>query len=504
MKINRKELVLVLVCAAMALGLTLFLGRDRYMASSLDQAVQVETSIVPQSITRQTNTKHRISKLYHKGNLVGVFNDRNLLQEALDRNYEEKYKEEFPDTKLELSADVYFTEENSYFYYENVDEQILKYLSDNELFAIESNRIEFSNGVVLYVKNLEDFEAARNQYLLNYVDYNSLELITNNQLPPELISYGERIIDIQVAETYKITQEYTAVENIKNRVQDILYFLCYGYGTEINTYESEGGETVERIAGKNGLTAQQLITLNSEILKKETQLVAAGTVLNVTFYNSPINVVVTKERVAKEVVYAGSTKYVANSSMREGMNRVVVREEDGSKNVYYKEVYINGELFSQQVLSEEITLEPIREVVEYGTKIIPGVGTGKFRWPVDHPRVTCHWHCYNSPKYGIHEGVDIINTKTKYAPIYAADRGTIQEVGYNAINGYYVYINHNNGYRTYYGHMNSKCYFPVGTNVNKGEVIGQLGRTGAATGVHVHFVIYTGKTKNDACRWLGC
>ena len=211
-----------------------------------------------------------------------------------------------------------------------------------------------------------------------------------------------------------------------------------------------------------------------------------------------------KERVAKEAVYAGSTVYVANDELREGVYRIKVEEEDGSKNVYYKEVYINGEIDSQEVLREEVTLAPINEVVEYGTMIIPGIGTGSFRWPVDNPHVTCHWGCYNNSWWGFHSGVDIQNAIHRYGPVYAADRGTIEEVGYTSINGYYVFINHNNGYRTYYGHMSSMCYWPEGANVEKGDIIGQIGMTGAATGPHVHFVIYIGDQKYDACRWLGC
>ena len=79
---------------------------------------------------------------------------------------------------------------------------------------------------------------------------------------------------------------------------------------------------------------------------------------------------------------------------------------------------------------------------------IPGVGTGTFRWPVDNPTVTCQWGCY----YG-HRGTDIANAYDRYGNLYAADRGVIEVVGYNSVNGNYVIINHNNGYESYYGHM---------------------------------------------------
>ena len=503
MKLNNNGKV-ILLCAVLSVLCTLLLSTIRYRAVTVDSEVKLEESIITQEITDKTFFGHKVAKIYDRGRLIGVFNDRSILENALKNIYASEYQKDYPDSSLALSPSIYFTEESSYFYYENKDEEIIEYLRKNKLFALEVNRVEFSNNVVIYVRNMDDFEEAKNQYLLNYVDKESLDLIQVNQLPPELTTYGERIIDIQVAEQYTMTRGYAPIEDIKNSVQEILYFFSYGYGTELETYVTEEYDTVEWVASKFGLTAQQLITLNSDLLKSATQLLDAGTILNVTFFHSPINVIVTKERIAREVVYAGNTIYRANPEVREGINNIVVEEEDGSKNVYYSEVYINGTLDKQEVTKEEITLEPIQEVVEYGTMIIPGVGTGSFRYPVENPHISCHWGCYNNAAWGFHSGVDIQNNGNRYGAVLAADRGTIEEVGYNGINGFYVYINHNNGYRTYYGHMSSMCYFPEGTNVEKGEVIGQIGMTGLATGPHVHFVIYTGKEKHDACKWLGC
>lgn len=502
---NKKtDRIVVGICFLMAVVFTVLFHDVQFKSQSLTNSIRLDQPIIEQEITGRTLFSHPIKKIYNQGRLIGVIEDESILDAELNRIYEENYAEEFPDSSLLYSVDIYITEEKSYFDYENKDQEIVDYLLENELFALEVNRIEFSNHAVVYVQNMDDFEIAKDQYLLNYVDAESLQLIQNNQLPPELTTYGERILNVQVAEQYTVTKDFASIDQILTTVQQIIYFLSYGYGTELQTYITDEYDTVEWVAEKNGLTAQQLITLNSDILVSPTQLLATGTELNVTFFNSPINVIVTKERVAKEVVYADKTIYRANDQLREGINQIVVEEEDGSKNVYYNEVYINGSLNTQEVTKEEITLEPIQEVVEYGTKIIPGVGTGSFRYPVDNPHVTCHWGCYNNAWWGFHSGVDIQNAINRYGNVYAADRGTIEEVGYTSVNGYYVFINHNNGYRTYYGHMSSMCYWPEGTNVEKGEIIGKIGMTGAATGPHVHFVIYTGNEKHDACKWLGC
>jgi murein DD-endopeptidase MepM/ murein hydrolase activator NlpD len=60
--------------------------------------------------------------------------------------------------------------------------------------------------------------------------------------------------------------------------------------------------------------------------------------------------------------------------------------------------------------------------------------------------------------------------------------------GWNAGYGNYIVIKHDNGTQTLYGHL-SKNLVGVGEVVTQGQVIGQMGRTGKATGVHVHFEI---------------
>ncbi|MBR7078197.1 MAG: M23 family metallopeptidase, partial [Clostridia bacterium] len=55
--------------------------------------------------------------------------------------------------------------------------------------------------------------------------------------------------------------------------------------------------------------------------------------------------------------------------------------------------------------------------------------------------------------------------------------------------GIYVRIDHGNGYSTLYGHLASVCV-KEGQTVEKGQQIGIMGKTGAATGIHVHIEVY--------------
>lgn len=85
-----------------------------------------------------------------------------------------------------------------------------------------------------------------------------------------------------------------------------------------------------------------------------------------------------------------------------------------------------------------------------------------------------------------HYGVDIAASEN--SPITAMADGTIVECGSSAIFGNYIKIRHNDGFVSFYGHLNS---FSVkkGEKVSLGTTVGLAGKTGIATGPHLHFEI---------------
>ena len=54
--------------------------------------------------------------------------------------------------------------------------------------------------------------------------------------------------------------------------------------------------------------------------------------------------------------------------------------------------------------------------------------------------------------------------------------------------GRYVTIKHAKGYETKYAHLNSS-YVKPGTIVHSGDIIGEMGKTGVTTGVHLHYEV---------------
>lgn len=103
-----------------------------------------------------------------------------------------------------------------------------------------------------------------------------------------------------------------------------------------------------------------------------------------------------------------------------------------------------------------------------------------FIWPIPSPhRITQGLHPFNA--------VDLSNGVCGEA-VWAAAGGQVQRTGSTAIGGKYVRIIHPNGVVTYYGHLSAIMAAP-GTKVLQGQLIGYSGKTGRATGCHVHFEV---------------
>lgn len=85
-----------------------------------------------------------------------------------------------------------------------------------------------------------------------------------------------------------------------------------------------------------------------------------------------------------------------------------------------------------------------------------------------------------------HEGVDI--AAYSGTPVWATADGEVSFSGRRTGYGETVMINHEFGYETLYAHLRER-HVTAGEEVKKGDLIGYVGRTGRATGSHLHYEI---------------
>jgi hypothetical protein len=107
----------------------------------------------------------------------------------------------------------------------------------------------------------------------------------------------------------------------------------------------------------------------------------------------------------------------------------------------------------------------------------------EFAWPAD--------GAISTPMSWAHPtGIDIAATLGE--AVRAVRSGVVKEAGGDTccLYGYYVIVEHDGGWTSLYGHV-SEILVEPGDRVEQGDVLGLAGDTGKATGVHLHFELWS-------------
>lgn len=125
------------------------------------------------------------------------------------------------------------------------------------------------------------------------------------------------------------------------------------------------------------------------------------------------------------------------------------------------------------------------------------------RMPLRSAVVSSAFGFRHSPVYGkwkFHKGIDFAAPEGE--PVFACKSGTVSVcIRDNAVFGNYIVINHGGGMTSTYAHL-SQIKVKKGDFINGGTVIGNVGKTGAATGSHLHFEIRLNGTAQDPAKLL--
>jgi murein DD-endopeptidase MepM/ murein hydrolase activator NlpD len=114
----------------------------------------------------------------------------------------------------------------------------------------------------------------------------------------------------------------------------------------------------------------------------------------------------------------------------------------------------------------------------------PARSSSGFIWPVGGPISS-----YFGPGHPLGIDIDLFNNRG--AAIASVAAGTVTFAGGNPCcsYGYYVIVDHGGGIQTLYAHFSS-ISVSVGQKVSQGQSLGIGGRTGYATGDHLHFEVH--------------
>jgi hypothetical protein len=132
--------------------------------------------------------------------------------------------------------------------------------------------------------------------------------------------------------------------------------------------------------------------------------------------------------------------------------------------------------------------------------------TGTFAWPIAKPRRTAGYgdrrvYQYDdgSTALAVHNGLDL--ALPEGTPVAACGAGRVVMAKERVVTGWSVIVEHLPGLYSLYFHL-SGIAVHQGDLVAKGQVVGTLGKTGLATGPHLHWEVQAGGVAVDPDRLL--
>lgn len=271
-------------------------------------------------------------------------------------------------------------------------------------------------------------------------------------------------------------------------VYDIGYARILGQfktGPNLKSYTVQKGDTLESISQRSGVSVPVLRLLNEIPVPRDVRV--GQTIL----YGKPYLQLTVKNTltVSTTETEAYSTEYVYSKDYWEGTTTVLRNGSEGIYEVISHNVYVNGQASSTSLVSRTRIKEPVTRQVLVGTKTI--APSGHFIFPLKSYQFISSrfgWRWLRGQR-NFHRGLDI--AAARGTSIYAADAGTVVDVGYESGGlGYFVRIDHGNGIQTAYGHCVQLPHVKKGQKVYQGQVIAYVGSTGNSTGNHLHFAVY--------------
>ena len=349
----------------------------------------------------------------------------------------------------------------------------------------------------IYVLEKKTFTESVEKTAKSFISSEAFDNYANNT-QKEIVNTGKIIDNIYIKNKVTIKKDKIPVnQTIYQNVEDLSQYLLFGTTEPQATYTIKDGDTISDVAFNNKISVEEFLIANPD-LQDENSLLSPGQKVTLGILKPQLSIV-EEDHVVKDEEQNYSTTTEEDPNQYTNYSEVKQAGVKGLNRVTQKIQKVNGETVSLVSISQEVLKEPVPEVIIKGTKEpVSGwsggygdliITKGMFGWPA-----TCS--TVSSPfgwRWGtLHDGTDIAGCGYG-SNIFAAESGEVVTVSYKYDNGQYITIRHDNGYYTMYAHLCSGCtYVSQGDRVQRGQPIGGMGQTGFATGVHLHFAIWTG------------
>lgn len=382
-------------------------------------------------------------------------------------------------------------------------------IKDKESFTVKGYSVtikyndEKKQDVVLHVLDKEIVVEALNDLITTFIPAEKYNAYLNDT-QVEIVDTGSLIESVYFEQNITIKEDYISTDDkIFTTKEELLQYLMFGTNKASEKYTVVVGDTIESVAYNHQLNTKEFLIANPNF-KSEDSLLSIGQQVNIALINPLINVI-EERHVVEDVDIDFQTEVAYDDTQYTTYSQVTQEGVKGINRITQKVKLTNGQTNEGAVIVSYTTIkEPVVQKVTKGTKKSYSGGWGgpitgsyvdtgaAWGWPTNSPYVLTSPFGY---RWGsLHEGMDISGTGYG-SPIFASLDGVVVNAGYGGMvgsaAGYNVVIQHYNGYYTVYAHM-SGVNVSVGQSVSRGQQIGTMGKSGTATGTHLHFAVYDG------------
>lgn len=226
------------------------------------------------------------------------------------------------------------------------------------------------------------------------------------------------------------------------------------------------------------------------VLLKRRLLFGSGTIES-SLYKALENNGIADE-LASEMADILASEIDFNRDIRSGARFSIIYSANFSDNTYISSGRIhaleftnNGQEYRAYLFEDEDTKRS-----GYYTENGENIKNAFLRSPLKFSRVTSGFSKRRLhpvlKKWRAHKGIDY--GAATGTPIMAVSKGTIRYIGSKGAYGRFIEIRHQNGVSTRYAHLSRYAKkLKKGTKVEQGQIIGYVGKSGMATGPHLHY-----------------
>jgi murein DD-endopeptidase MepM/ murein hydrolase activator NlpD len=371
--------------------------------------------------------------------------------------------------------------------------------------TVSSKATEDNESKVLFRINVLDkqvFNDSIQKIIESFIPADKYSAYMNNT-QAEITDVGSMIENVYFQENISIKESYISTEDkIFTDSDELTQYLMFGDNNGIKTYTVEKGDTIASISEANKLNTSEFLIANPEFTN-ENNMLAVGEKVNISLINPMLSLVYDEYVVEDtEVKYDTDIKY--DDTKSSSYKAIETQGQNGIQRVAKRAQVVNGEVSEGAVIDKEHTYmvkDAINEVITRGRKSVSSSGNmgmpvddgANWAWPTNYPYTLSSPYGWRSGEF--HDGQDITGTGFG-SPIYAIGSGIVRSAGWGGMvgsdAGYNVVIEHSNGYWSVYAHLSSVSV-SVGDTVSRKQRIGAMGKTGRATGFHLHLGVFIGK-----------